>query len=1003
MIRKLTLITILYCCITWLAAVLAQNSPGVPAYPTALDTGVSLPASVNNASTLLLRQIGPGDTTIYVQNISAFPASGHITIQQSKSAASEIVFYASKSGNSFNGCVRGQDGTAATSHLIGEIVDARVIAQDFNGLRTVLFAVEQKLGIGAGQPGSGLILGGGPNGSSAWRALLSADITVALGYAPVNRAGDSLTGALIAAADPTVALGLATKQYVDARAGVTLFNTRAGAVTLLSGDISGALGYVPQSPLTFQGAIQQNLGIVTCPTCEVQSNKNIAQGYAGLTSAGKLPVSIGQEVWSITDLTEYTGSSGTGGIAIRATITSPSVNDVLTWSGTNWINQPAPGGGSSGYTTIQNQGSGLTARTAFDIVGAALVASDDAPNTRTLITLSQSPVGSASVVGIGRLISNGTGISGGGDLSADRTLSVVADSVNEQIQILNQSNSLVGTRHAIRFFDLNALTWTLADSAGFNELQVTPVLATSPASASTLVGTGRQILVNTPLNISGNDLSADRTIGIGNFTGIGGANQIVGVSSSAGVWEYKTLSGTTNQIILTQGPGTLGFSLPQNIDTGAAVTFASLNLTGLTGFVIGSGTAISGTTSFNVFFSSATNKPGFRFLSTGTGTGKLQFSNDGLAWNDFSSITAITTLNGLTASSQTLAQGTGITIVSATSTHTFSINQAAALTWSALETFGAGVTVSAGNLTFGTTGQRITGDFSNATDSNRLLFQNSTVNGSSIVGIIPNGTATRGALKLYSSSDPNNASVLNQFVDSVTAASVINSTHQGTGTNQPIQFQIGGTTSLVINADLSVSWGGNTIVNTSGLVPFASMSGAAGALYVATANGTALTTSTSTDITPTTGQGSRTLPANFLTAGRTVKIRAAGVFSANASVGGLVGVNFTGIKLGSTAIQTTSFGPQYNSTNIANGEQWYAVAYITCRTAGASGTVHVERWDTFCSDGGTGQMITWMSTSQNSGTVTIDTTVSQQIGFFWSNASGMSNIQVTQYSIETMN
>lgn len=38
----------------------------------------------------------------------------------------------------------------------------------------------------------------------------------ALGYTPVNKAGDTMTGLLVLSADPSVALGSATKQYVDA-------------------------------------------------------------------------------------------------------------------------------------------------------------------------------------------------------------------------------------------------------------------------------------------------------------------------------------------------------------------------------------------------------------------------------------------------------------------------------------------------------------------------------------------------------------------------------------------------------------------------------------------------------------------------------------------------------------------------------------------------------------------------------------------------------------------
>lgn len=49
----------------------------------------------------------------------------------------------------------------------------------------------------------------------SWYTLLSSDITGALGYTPVNKAGDTMTGLLILSGDPVAALGAATKQYVD--------------------------------------------------------------------------------------------------------------------------------------------------------------------------------------------------------------------------------------------------------------------------------------------------------------------------------------------------------------------------------------------------------------------------------------------------------------------------------------------------------------------------------------------------------------------------------------------------------------------------------------------------------------------------------------------------------------------------------------------------------------------------------------------------------------------
>jgi hypothetical protein len=73
---------------------------------------------------------------------------------------------------------------------------------------------------------------------------------------------------------------------------------------------------------------------------ELTANKNIANGYAGLSAGSKITASQMQEVLSVTDLTEYSGSSGSGATAIRSTITTPSDNQILTYIGGNWVNSP---------------------------------------------------------------------------------------------------------------------------------------------------------------------------------------------------------------------------------------------------------------------------------------------------------------------------------------------------------------------------------------------------------------------------------------------------------------------------------------------------------------------------------------------------------------------------------------------------------------------------------------------------------------------------------------
>ncbi len=73
---------------------------------------------------------------------------------------------------------------------------------------------------------------------SATTAVLASDITTALTYTPVNKAGDTMTGLLILSGDPVANLGAATKQYVDnaiSASGATnqsFVNDNAGSIVI---------------------------------------------------------------------------------------------------------------------------------------------------------------------------------------------------------------------------------------------------------------------------------------------------------------------------------------------------------------------------------------------------------------------------------------------------------------------------------------------------------------------------------------------------------------------------------------------------------------------------------------------------------------------------------------------------------------------------------------------------------------------------------------------------
>lgn len=111
-----------------------------------------------------------------------------------------------------------------------------------------------------------------------------------------------------------------------------------------------------------------------------------------------------------------------------------------------------------------------------------------------------------------------------------------------------------------------------------------------------------------------------------------------------------------------------------------------------------------------------------------------------------------------------------------------------------------------GSFDFSGTALRIRGDFSNATIANRLMFQTSTTNGTSNVGVIPNGTGNTAALRAYSASDPTNASVVDLAVVGASDAR-LTSAALGSGTTLPLTFFVGSSERLRIDTSGNVGVG----------------------------------------------------------------------------------------------------------------------------------------------------------------------------------------------------
>lgn len=95
----------------------------------------------------------------------------------------------------------------------------------------------------------------------------------------------------------------------------------------------------------------------------------------------------------------------------------------------------------------------------------------------------------------------------------------------------------------------------------------------------------------------------------------------------------------------------------------------------------------------------------------------------------------------------------------------------------------------------------ITGDFSNATIASRVMFQTSTPNSQTSIGVLPNGTGTTANLNLFGGSDLTNTSIA-QYVNTSTEVR-LNAGIVGAGSYLPMTFYTGGSERMRISQSLT--------------------------------------------------------------------------------------------------------------------------------------------------------------------------------------------------------
>lgn len=178
----------------------------------------------NNAVSLLASPIGPSATTILLASGGGakFPTitgsdTFFVTLTDAATeTAIEILLVTAVVGDSFT-VVRGQDGTSGQSWLTSDIVSGRVAAKQYRDFASLTYGGTFLSPIYGPTPAPGTnnnqyattswvqqyVTGGTGTGVTSFNTrtgavvLTQADIVAALGYTPVNKAGDTMTGPLI--------------------------------------------------------------------------------------------------------------------------------------------------------------------------------------------------------------------------------------------------------------------------------------------------------------------------------------------------------------------------------------------------------------------------------------------------------------------------------------------------------------------------------------------------------------------------------------------------------------------------------------------------------------------------------------------------------------------------------------------------------------------------------------------------------------------------------------
>ena len=279
-------------------------------------------------------------------------------------------------------------------------------------------------------------------------------------------------------------------------AGVTSFNTRNGAVTLSSSDVSTALGYTPANAANVVTSVSATAPVASTggqtPTISMSAANATTNGYLTFTDWNTFNNKGSGTVTSVSGTAPIVSSGGTTP-AISIPVANATTNGYLSstdWStfnskGSGSVTNVATGTGLTGgpITTTGTISLANTAVTAGTYGNASTVGSFTVDAQGRLTSASNAAI-SISVTAVSgavpntRNITTSTGLSGGGNLSSDLTLSVTPNTTQQLVMVQNNGVN-VGLRQIHNFLPGTGMTLTSADDSANGRANLTVALTSN--------------------------------------------------------------------------------------------------------------------------------------------------------------------------------------------------------------------------------------------------------------------------------------------------------------------------------------------------------------------------------------------------------------------------------------------------------------------------------------------------------------------------------------------